>query len=70
MDFSDDGDLYQKILIQQKNKEFFEENFIWKTLIQVTLGLKSLHDLNILHRDLKVNLFLLRALTYSSTRTK
>lgn len=58
MDFSDDGDLYQKILVMQKNKEFFSEDFIWKTLIQITLGLKSLHDLNILHRDLKVNYFL------------
>ena len=58
MDFSDDGDLYQKILVMQKNKEFFSEDFIWKTLIQITLGLKSLHDLNILHRNLKVKYFL------------
>ena len=65
MEFSDDGDLYQKILTQQKNKEYFEERYIWKTLIQVTLGLKSLHDLNILHRDLKVFRFLFcRVLTY------
>lgn len=57
MEFSDDGDLYQKILTMQKAKEYFDENFIWKTLIQVTLGLKSLHDLDILHRDLKVIIF-------------
>lgn len=43
MDFSDDGDLYQKIVNQQKNKEYFQEDFIWKSLIQVTLGLKALH---------------------------
>jgi NIMA (never in mitosis gene a)-related kinase 1/4/5 len=54
MEFLDDGDLYQKIVTHQKNNTHFEESDIWKTLIQVTLGLKRLHDFNILHRDLKV----------------
>ena len=56
MEFLDDGDLYQKIVAHQKNGTFFDEATIWKTLIHVTLGLKRLHDFNILHRDLKVKL--------------
>ena len=43
----------------QKNKTFFEEKQIWKIIVQVVRGLKSLHDLNIMHRDLKsANVFL------------
>jgi hypothetical protein len=34
----------------------------------VTLGLKRLHDFNILHRDLKVLQRLLRALTFLWTK--
>ena len=56
MEFLDDGDLYQKIVQHQKNGMEFEESTIWRTLVQVTLALKRLHDFNILHRDLKVTL--------------
>lgn len=68
MEFLDDGDLYQKIVGHQKAGTAFEENNIWRTLIQVTLGLKRLHDFNILHRDLKVLPPRCRARTYSSPR--
>lgn len=54
MEFSDDGDLYQKIVQHQKQYTTFSESYIWKTLIQVTAGLKQLHQMDILHRDLKV----------------
>jgi serine/threonine protein kinase len=70
MDFSDDGDLYQKIVAHQKQESFFPEEDLWKTLIHITLGLKKLHDLNILHRDLKVVLLLARAPTSSSASTR
>ena len=59
MEYADSGDLYQKIKIFKKKKLFFEEKDIWKIFIQITRGLKSLHGLNILHRDFKsANIFL------------
>lgn len=35
------------------------ESLIWSIIIQVIKGLKALHDMNILHRDIKsANIFL------------
>ena len=43
----------------QKKKSLFEEENVWKVFVSVVKGLKALHDLNILHRDLKsANVFL------------
>ncbi len=65
MEFADDGDLYQKIVERKKKKELFEEEDIWSVLIQTVSGLRTLHQLNILHRDLKVLISALRAPTSS-----
>ena len=59
MEYADNGDLYQKIVEHKKSAKFFEEIDIWKIFIQLVKGLKALHELNILHRDLKsANVFL------------
>ncbi len=56
MEFADDGDLFQKITEHQKNGTYFNEASIWKIFIQMVKGLKALHELKIMHRDLKVKL--------------
>jgi NIMA (never in mitosis gene a)-related kinase 1/4/5 len=59
MEYADNGDLFQKISEHQKNKSAFTEQEIWKIFIQIVRGLKAMHDLNIMHRDLKsANVFL------------
>ena len=59
MEYADKGDLYQKITHFKRMGYNFDELDVWKIFIQMTKGLKALHDLKILHRDLKsANIFL------------
>ena len=59
MEYADRGDLYQKIVQFKKMKCLIEETDVWRIFIQMVRGLKALHDLKILHRDLKsANIFL------------
>ena len=61
MEYADQGDLFQLITEHKKTKKHFTEEEIWSALIQLLKGLKSLHELNILHRDLKsANVFLFK----------
>ena len=59
MEYADKGDLYQKITQFKKMGCLIDEVDVWRIFIQMTKGLKALHDLKILHRDLKsANIFL------------
>jgi len=59
MEYVDNGDLFQLIKRQQKLKKYIKEVNIWKIFIQVLRGLRALHELKIMHRDLKsANVFL------------
>ena len=59
MELADGGDLYQKIMYHKKDQTMFTEREIWDCIVQMSRALKALHDLNILHRDLKsANVFM------------
>ena len=59
MEYADRGDLSKRIEEEKKRNRYFNERDIWRIFIQLVKGLKSLHDLNIIHRDIKSsNIFL------------
>ncbi|NWX23231.1 NEK5 kinase, partial [Aegotheles bennettii] len=57
MEYCDGGDLMQRIKMQ--HGMLFDENQILSWFVQISLGLKHIHDKKILHRDVKAqNIFL------------
>ena len=51
-----------KIDEQKRNREFMKEADVWKYFVQMMRGLKTLHDMKIVHRDIKcANLFLMKS---------
>eukprot|EP00002_Diphylleia_rotans_P015891 TRINITY_DN3078_c0_g1_i8.p1 TRINITY_DN3078_c0_g1~~TRINITY_DN3078_c0_g1_i8.p1 ORF type:complete len:422 (-),score=67.44 TRINITY_DN3078_c0_g1_i8:679-1944(-) len=55
MEYASRGDLHQiiKKRKQKGNPRYFSEDAVWSVLIQIALGLRCLHHLNIIHRDIK-----------------
>ena len=59
MEYGDGGDLAKRIQFNKTNHLLFEENMIWKWIIQLLNGVVFLHSHHIMHRDLKsANIFL------------
>lgn len=56
------GDIGAKVKRHSARNELMNEDMIWGFFIQICQGLKSLHQANILHRDIKAqNIFLVAA---------
>ena len=59
MEYVGGGDLSEKIASCKKRNYCINEESIWKYTVQILNGLKELHSLKILHRDIKsANIFL------------
>lgn len=59
MDYADGGDMMKMITNHKKRSTRFSEKELWYYFIQIVRGMKALHDLKILHRDIKcANIFL------------
>lgn len=59
MEMADGGDLLQAIEKHKKGRTKMKEPQIWHLYTQIVRGLKALHDLKIIHRDIKcANIFL------------
>jgi NIMA (never in mitosis gene a)-related kinase len=59
MELADGGDLYNKIISYKKRGKYMPEKEVWKYFIQIVRGIQTLHEMKIVHRDIKcANLFL------------
>lgn len=52
-DFAEGGDLFELVKACTKDRTLLPETQIWRYLYQIAQGLKYLHDINVIHRDIK-----------------
>ncbi|KAK2960350.1 putative G2-specific protein kinase nimA [Blattamonas nauphoetae] len=58
-EYADESDLLAKIKVARSSRRFFTEDVIWIYVIQICRALGFLHEMNVLHRDIKTaNVFL------------
>ena len=62
MEYAGGGDVLNKIEGHFKRQTCFPEYELWSAMIQCLCGLKALHDLNVMHRDIKCANILISAL--------
>ena len=59
MEYANGGDLHDKILAYKRKCQLMPEKEVWHYFIQIVRGLKALHKMKIIHRDIKcANIFL------------
>ena len=59
MEFAGGVDILKSVEKRKTSKKYFPEKIVWRYFIQMVKGLKTLHDVKILHRDLKcANVFI------------
>lgn len=59
MEFADNGDLQKRMEDLRKTRQLMPEDEIWDIAIKLLNGLFALHQMSIVHRDIKcANVFL------------
>ncbi len=62
MEYADGGDLQSKINDLKKTYRFMKEDELWSIFYQMVVGLDALHNIKIVHRDIKcANIFLTKS---------